>query len=769
MVDGAPSPIEWGGAASLHDLIVARLSRPAWLKTGSLMDHTWVVQLDDGDLKRHAGHKVNFDVVLAPGGMRSTHPSLEHDLITAKIIAYRAQMPRFRGGVTQGSAYTPIIIRDYFHFVRWRLSRGIPTNADLTPDWLDELFATVRTAGLVGLLPLQQRTTSLLENYTLQDHPLPSRRTAKGARALQMTPIAHQLGVQSARSLSPSSINLLRESAAAQGLVLERSAGQGPRPGKILKTDGSARLSTVTASRLMSFLRPIELLRRYKRHLGHDPIAFDPFPQSRTAWQVAESLSSKDIGRTPTIPAEQACHLINSALLWVLDYSDDLLRLHDAMRGASRSKSAGSERFRHFRRVAQSFEPESGLLRARGLWPTIETRARARVAGGELPVRSILFRLLPAACMIVIAAFSARRHDEIDSLRADCVECSDDDYWMEAWISKTIRDINKIPVPASVAKAIGILEHLSGSRRLETTKPWIFDFADPFDGLHRPFDQASALRQFVEFADVPALPDGSKWWFSPHQFRRFFGIIYYHHYRFGHLAALSNFYRHFDPDMTRLYINEAANGGFLRRAEERRVTKTANERRQDNNDQARLTDFRGESLAFRIERYSLILAGLERVSGFGGEALQRELTLLVAEVRSRVEIGGLGDEESALNQALAEFASDRRLEPNPQGHSYCKCRAETGDLEAAACISKSDVDPGAVGFLSAPDPTFAADLICSGCPHNVQLPENEPYWINLVAHETAQLECAFSPAFRCLTQSRLAAAKAHVARCFGNA
>lgn len=143
----APRPGGKQPELSSHDAVVGALPKPHWLESESLLDHLWTIRLDDPEAARRAAKSIYFDVVLAPGGIRSTHPSFAHDLITAKLLVFGAQQPKFLGGITASSGFTPTIAREYFSFVRWRVSRGIPSNAALTPDWLDEFFSALRSRG----------------------------------------------------------------------------------------------------------------------------------------------------------------------------------------------------------------------------------------------------------------------------------------------------------------------------------------------------------------------------------------------------------------------------------------------------------------------------------------------------------------------------------------------------------------------------------------------------------------------------------------------
>lgn len=741
--------------ASLHDHVLSMWPRPAWLASENLLANTWSVRTDDARKKRRASRNVYFDVVLAPQGVRSTDPSLEHDLLTAKLIVYQSLRPGFAGGITSSAAYAPMIAREYFAFARWRLSRGIRANADLSREWLDEYYATLRKQGPQGLLPLRQRAVELVARYEKYGLPYPTneRSFRKDPLAL-LQPLAHEIGVDNALSLSHEARDYLLEAIGRRGIATttERLAKAQRRPGMRARRVGDH--DGWTPSRLAILLRPIELIFRFRRHLGHDRIPFDPF-ENGSLWKTAQSLATRELRRIPTVPAAQACHLIDAALTWVLEYAPDILMLAAQLESELVGTKDPQRRHKTTTRVFRQFRP-STLSHDHAVW------------GDRSPAwaRKLLTALLPGACIVVIAAFSARRHEEIESLQAGAVERSGDDYWLNTWISKTIRSVEKIPVPASVANAVGVLEALSHERRSSSGEPWILDIRPP-GGANGRTCVRRALTTFAEVAGVPPLPDGSNWWFTPHQFRRFFGITYYHRYRFPHLAALSQFYRHFDPDMTRVYISESALGSFLRLEEERRLHETALERAERQRDTDRRNDFLADAQNFRLDLYRSVLRGNERATGFGGDVLTHELQTLEANVRSQLEIEAPGtDGEGALNQALVAFAAGTRLEPNPLGHGYCRCRSTPTDLRAANCLRQSGSELSPTDFAVAPDPAHASDRVCAACPHNVQLPENESYWRRVQEHETQQAKCALGSLLEALSEERRDFAEAHIHRCF---
>jgi hypothetical protein len=321
-------------------------------------------------------------------------------------------------------------------------------------------------------------------------------------------------------------------------------------------------------------------------------------------------------------------------------------------------------------------------------------------------------------------------------------------------------------------KAVSVLSWLSRLHRKRTGARWLFafdeivKFRDETGDREPHFSVYRSLARFALFIELP-LSNGQRWVPKPHQFRRLFGCIYYHRYCFAQLTNLSTFFRHFDPDRTRRYVTEAARGSFLRRDEERQAALNIQERRMQQFERERLKDFEAEGHEFRVERMRNVALGLERASGHGGETLTRTLRQLLADAKLKLDLSPADDlPQVTLDSIVTAFVRDKRLEPNGLGHSYCKCTTDPQDLRSAGCLTVREAEIDESSLFSAPDPSFAADYVCSPCPHNVQFSENEPYWLETIAHEELQESCALGPLLRALSAERLKMARGHHVRCF---
>ncbi|MEZ0169517.1 hypothetical protein [Microvirga sp. TS319] len=761
-----------------------------------MLDHRWIIGTEDPQKRRNTNFTLRFDSVLAPG-LRLSDPRCEHDCITAKLLVYWSLSPS-EGSHSSGSS-VGIMHRNYLQFVRWRLSCGLDKNASLTPEWIDRLFETLRDFGVRGLIPLEERAISFAYAVRAGQQRPPTYKKGKHTYFDFDTAAGH-LGVSNSRLLTDEARRILIALAAELGYPLRpdqaRSSGfviAGASHGQNTETDDDdcqesgpenpIGLSTsLSAGRIGGFLRPLAYLWQLRGRLSHDPIGCNPFPGGRTVNSITRAIANDHDGRTFTVPPLQACTLIDQALRWVLDYAPDLQRYVEEIERLLTTEEV-REHWKPYlaaaTRVNIAFEDHKSCTQPGSPWPIRAAyypgkNAIKNYAETRPSLRTVLFEYLAVACMIVIAAFSARRREEIDSLRFPAIHHIDGDPWLETWIEKTIRDLDRIPVPTSVEKAVDVLAWLSSMSRQRTGERWLFQFDDVAQvdrstaSKTARFAVSRSLSRFAEFVQLPSLPDGTQWDPKPHQFRRFFGVTYYHRFSFPQLTALSNFYRHFDPDQTRRYVTEAARGGFLREAEENRVRARRSEFDAARYHAQRLEDFNAEGEAFRFARFRNVALDRERISGWGGEVIKRQLDDLIQQAKAQLDISPDDDLPGpTLDSLLVSFVKDKRLEPNSLGHSYCKCTSEPQDLRSAGCLAAREAERDEASFFSAPDPAFAADHICSGCPHNVQFAECEPYWAETIAHAQQQLSCSFAPLLQALAQDRLDMAQAHHARCFG--
>lgn len=686
-------------------------SLPTWLMNGSLDEHIWSIQFEDPTKLRNTRKVVDFSVPIAPDRKLSDY-DLWHDYVTSKLLLLCAA----EEGRIGSSAVAAIFTRNYFQFVRWREAKGISRNRLVNRDVLDSLLDELRLKGISGLLPLEERWNSLRSAFDDGSTDPPVRQ--KGNHTyLDMTQVLLRLGVPSSLLLPPTLRRDIRLFAAQRGL-------KSPDGLQIFV----ASEAELTENRMASFLRPIDFLHRFRGRLQHDPIGCVPF-DGKSVQTIAHSLTGRQASRTFTIPPLQACYVIDKALIWVLDYGPKLLELRDRVRAEVRARAGTHWRVHEavIKEIIPKHSPSVGSQAKGSPWPLHP--AYFQSSKSDRPsLRTALYEHLIAACIIVIAAFSARRRGEILSLREDAISEEEEEFILTCYIEKTIRDIDHIPVPASVAKAVAILTELSEDRRRRTGEPWIITFDEAIPVRLRIGSKDSAevqragiidigrvLERFSAFVGTPPLEDGQIWAPQTHQFRRWFGVVYYHRFRFPQLVALAHFYRHFDPNTTLGYIRERAHGAYLRLNDVERA-RAKQEARQ------RLQEFEQAGKDFTSERLTNVALGKEKIHGAGGRFVEALLAEMIDTISPRLELVSDKQREETIVEAVANLTQTLRFEPNPLGHTYCKCSSSATDLAQAECLKKRKRYNAAEPV--APDMAFASEEACLSCGHGVRFSEN---------------------------------------------
>lgn len=719
------------------------LPGPVWLKTGALRDDSWIIETENPAVKRHAAVTLRFDVPIAPG-RRLNDPAEWRDLLTAKQFVYLAmcgRQPWIFTAAAMNEAY-----RGLLAFIRWRIQRGLPGMKDLTAAWFAEFCESLQQGGLEGLVRSEAAVAAVVLDWSERKIRPPSQPSAPNTLSLAAASAA--AGFDDVRQLTPAAVRRFAEYGISCGMGVPRSA---------IRHCRREQKQSYRSASLDRYLRVWARLGQLRDEMLHDPIGHAPFETRASSSRLAARMGTP-LGRTRTVPAQQVLHLIDEALRWVLLYADDVKSLSQSLARAVEEGPQSPSTVRRLRLIREAWSTAELVHMDR---PQASSR-------GYSELQHIWLRLLPGACAIVIAAFSARRVEEIRSLRDDSIELVGDEPWLRAYVAKTLRGRERIPASTAVVKAVEVLKWLSASARSPTNR-WLFQVRDPSGLSDRTFTPniSSALSAFSAIARVPTLPDGTSWRFSPHQFRRFFAIVYYYRYRDRSLTALSHYLQQNDPDSTRTYITEARVGGLLKMADVARADREQ-ARKAYEREKLRAQDFEAVGLEFRVEVYKGVIEGTEHIGGFGGERLRRDLEQAVSYWRANLEVGEYGATASTLDELIVQFATGRTLEPSGSGHSYCSCTTSREDMAVAACVNEARSRGVEANDRRGPDLRFAYDLACSGCPHNVQLAENRAYWEELL--HSAEAACDSCPGTLLAKQmtTRARAAQGHLSRCFGN-
>jgi hypothetical protein len=542
-------------AQDLHGRIIGTLdaTRPLWLRSNSLLDAKWVVSTQGMSGFEVDTLALDFGAVIAPGGGRLTDPAHQQDLVTAKVVAFHLLQDCNEGSTVQ------TFLQCLAWFFRWRLDRAIYATRDLTPAFFEDFARALKGQGRTALIdygPRIDRYKSAVLNGTLV--PGFTTYTGYGNRPrVDLQKVAPEIGTHEFQNLPPAVRLALLEFLEAQGYPL--------RAGPLARARRSAECPERPVGRgaVLPMLQVWSHLWDYRAYLQHDPLQFDPFKDSSLHARL-DSLAANP-GRTATIPARQACFLADRALRWVTEYSGEILRLlkkvepilaiHPTKRHEAYAALVRKEKFSG---------PGAPRIFHDAYWHPFR-----KIPTGEATLHDIAFRLLPTACAIVIAMFSARRKREVQNLRDGCVVQDDlGRDWLETWVEKTIHDFERIPTPASVNCAVKVLSQLSAPARERHGRKALFNFIAPHWGYRVAYDFGDGLPLFASFCKVPALPSGEPWHFKPHQFRRFLSVIYDRQYKYSSLTALSAFLKHFDTSRTRTYTTDVTQGELARLREE---------------------------------------------------------------------------------------------------------------------------------------------------------------------------------------------------------
>lgn len=662
--------------------------RPQWLLT-PYASNTWVVT-DTGD----KAHKtLRFDIGLRSGRRL---PELPHLLETVKRVLFGTRHgPLMRvesGSVLEERAHSLLTL------VRWMDINHIARFSDLTAADQWE-YANLSVGGIHEILNTEGILASYLqavkvhaafnEEDSLDDRrkksllALPFRSYSNGAICLDRVMLMCDAGLDGINlQNSGSLLQMLDDFELETGLDVSSTIRR--RAAQRVDIDAAEERSLTTEA-IRRRLIPFKLLYEHRRNLD-DALTAPPF-QGQALQDIAKRLGS-DIGRTKTIPVKQGATLIERSIRWVLDYAPHILESKEAVDEGRSVEEALAIGLTHVPATPFPLRQEQGDER---LLDSALGSIRPVIPGTGMSLQTAV-RYLTTACGIVIAAFSARRAAEIVGLKIDCIERDDaGKAWLTSFIHKTLQSHGKVPVPEAVVAAVAVLTRLSARARTITGTNYLFQFNSPGThvvlGMGRDgvpvFRLSQLTREFGYFVDVPPLPDGSRWSFHPHQFRRFFAVLYVWCYELADWGALAHHLRHFDLEMTRRYVTDAELGGILHQANR--------------------------------ERTSEILAGVAsgnvHLAGASGLRLDESLRKLYARLAHRVQIVP----ERKLQQRVLRFVERTNLDLKALPWGYCASPQAQGPT--ARCTSGAG--PAA--------PETATISTCVECSRNVRSIEFKPY------------------------------------------
>ena len=395
-------------------------------------------------------------------------------------------------------------------------------------------------------------------------------------------------------------------------------------------------LENQTSQTLQRWLDPLEQLYAMRYRIEAEAIKFRPFP-----FGAARIAAVKGVGtnRTPTAPPRLVLHLLEHSVRWLFDNA-----------------------------------------------PAIE--------GGTAGLLAV--RDMATACWIIIAAFTARRVEEVNDLRNDCVQGDNEaGWWLQVYIEKTLQRKESIPVPRMVVHAVEMLRIISESARRETQSDALFQWLSP-DGEWTRLDVAPRLDDFAALVHVPLHKPRSRepevWHWHPHQFRRFFAILYFYRYEFGNIEALSHHLRHFSLEMTRRYVTEDPDVAAL------------------------WTDTEWGYMG-HVAR--AIVSGERSIAGAAGEHLKKAARRLIDVFRRNLQVATT----DRVGATLSVFMQRQGLVLTPKPWVTCTCPRTRDAASKAACRRIGPPDADAIG----PNFAQAGPTVCAICPHAMTEGQRQPF------------------------------------------
>lgn len=618
----------------------------------------WVVA-DTYDHSKTA--TIDFQVPLFHGRLLTETPRLCESV---KDYAFWIRDPRF-SRIDDADAHKTLV-QNLIHTAHSLSIDGIASFAHLQPYDIERLIPRYQK-GLVGVLLAQERIKSHLASLAEQN--------AKNPKPFGGLPeYIHSVAGKGTRKLHVGRLladcNIPAGAAKCQSiaaLLRSEAKKQGmlaPESGLDEPSDSSRQ--PITAPALKRWLDPLEQMYAMRRHIRGEAIAFRPYPNG--ASRIA-AIKGAETARTETPPPRLALHLLTKAADHVL-----------------------------------SFDP-----------------AYAAKLADQKQVLN-----LATACWIMIASFSARRDREIDDLRSDCLVGNDrDGWWLSSFIGKTLQRDELIPVPPIVARAVQALKALSQTSRIQSGTDAIFQWLNP-TGRIVQIDVGRYLDKFAAHVNVPAHVEKegkpTHWHWHPHQFRRFFAILYFYRFEGATIEALSHHLRHFNIEMTRRYV---------------------------------MTDPEAAALWMDVEWGYMghiarqIVAGERSVAGAAGSRLKKTARRLLDVFRRHLTVVS----PDRVATALAHVMQRKGLVLTPKPWVTCTCPRTRDAAHAAACRSSENPSAASTG----PNFANAGPTVCTKCPHGMTDTSKRAFMEEEIAHTdgVARSTCSGNTIFGTLQQARV--------------
>jgi hypothetical protein len=626
-----------------HPTEVGEQRTASWLQS-AYSDSVWVVS-DTWDSERTA--TIDFNYTLADG--RSL---LEAERLCATVKEYAFYLRDDRYASVDDANTHAQAVRTLMHLAHALTLRRLSSFAHLQVYDLTEIIEDCRY-GIDAVLHASERVDAHLQGLAANEAlamakgtmPAPYGGLPRYVDKIKNKPTAY---VSSAAIVAACKLPSTAAGLPCVSTLISKAAKANSLTTKSAKFDSDdvRPVKNVTVQAMQRWLIPFEQLYAMRRRIAAESIDFKPFPQGAARVAAVKGLGTD---RTPTPPPKLALHLLEQSARWIID---------------------------HGKVTVESMDQASIERTATASW-------------------------------IIIAAFSARRDEEIDDLREGCIRGDEaSGHWLHVYIEKTLQRKEWIPVPSLVVRAIAVLSSISASARHRTDSDQLFQWCRP-DGEVRKLDVGRHLDSFAAAVNVPLHHSRGEpaveWHWHPHQFRRFFAILYFYRFEGATIEVLGHHLRHFNLEMTKRYVT------------------------QDPDVAALWTDV---EWGYTGHVARAIVAGERSISGAAGERLKKLAARLIDLFRRKLQV--VSPERVGASLALMMQRQGMALTPKPW--VTCSCPRTIGAAGKAACRLQQ---PGAVGAIG-PDFAHAGPSVCSNCTHAI----TEGARVSVVTAEVTHLEKA---------------------------
>ena len=486
------------------------LTRYPWLDSVSDDRSIWVVCDLVGQRKKTARIDLNIEF---QDGTRLTDPVNRalFELAVEYVELVRLYQPGMNATTHQVRAMRLLL------FLYWLTQRGVRSLNDVTQDHLT-LFLQNLEFGTEWVLEMPHRLIRFMQEQARRGNELP----LNGQGNIDLRKIFREERIHWLKTPgAPGPCHRIRQWVETHPGELDTQAS----PEELIERMGW-KPKPLAGTSIAQMVKPIEEIWAWR-----DDFGTNIENEGLYAYGITKKarLRGAKPGHFATIPPEIAFPYLRGALQWVVTFAPIFLE--------GQQRQWDLEKIR--KRLAKA-----------GLDIELTPRTMRLTPDHVNPDRFL--RLTAAACFVVIAGLSARRIGEIMDLGAHCTFVDlDGHHWIRIYIEKTLRTYEQMPIPTAVHHAIECLDEISAEARAETGDDSLWQYRSRHNGRFvrlRPNKELNNLSRFLG-QDIH-----KRWKFHPHQFRRFFAMVYFWRYEPGDVAALAHHLRHFDLEMTRQYV-----------------------------------------------------------------------------------------------------------------------------------------------------------------------------------------------------------------------